>query len=544
MTIYSKLSNVRKLTNSSLNSIIDVSNLNFNDIADATLEFLNSVSYNENTNSIDNLYQLDSNYINISEKLNVTLNGVSTFTIDSQGRAEGNSFLVEVAEAKRYRHTDFNDWPDVGIVGEIIYTGVQNQKPEFGEDFIGYLDGRGWVSLTQGNGSSTVNYLTLQTYDVGSPPIGPYPPLGSGIVWIGYPGLETTETPTTQDLYFTDENGEIFRLTCCGGGGGSSIGSFVAIESFTANVPLTINHNLNSDDIIVQLIDIATGELIEGNIDNYLTNSVDIELTNSLLGVKIVILAADSTGGGGGGGTQGPQGPQGPAGANGTAATISILPTVTGLAGTSASVVNQGTSNIAELEFTIPVGNDGPQGPPGPVGAAGLNFIGNWNSTTSYLANDVAFFNGSSYVAINAVGPVATDPSIDTANWNFLALQGLQGPQGVQGQTGLQGIPGLNAWSPTVNKSIPLDNPIDLVGGKTFLITATADTTIDVINPSVGDYTFIIDNSGGHIITLQSQSIFYTNNSLQPVISGVTMMKLFYDGSRMFVTSLENMQLA
>ena len=61
MTIYSKLSNVRKLTNSSLNSIIDVSNLNFNDIADATLEFLNNVSYNENTNSIDNLYQLDSN---------------------------------------------------------------------------------------------------------------------------------------------------------------------------------------------------------------------------------------------------------------------------------------------------------------------------------------------------------------------------------------------------------------------------------------------------------------------------------------------------
>jgi len=363
MAIYSKLSNVRKLTNSSLNAIIDVSNLNFTDIANATLEFLNNVSYNEETNSINNLFELNTNYINISEELNVTLNGVSTFKIDSQGRAEGNSFLVQVAEAKRYRHTDFPNWPDEGIVGEIIYTGIQNYKPEFGEDFIGYLDGRGWVSLTQGS-NITTNVITLETYDVGSPPLGPPAVVGSGLVWVGPPGMETSMSPSTQTLYFTDEHSEIFNLitgawevdgidavlkvegnvlpnpsgtalnilgsdpspwqglfldnqfrysngseannyvlTCdefgnatwapsSGGGGGGCNGSFAAVRNFVATVPNTITHSLDSDDIVVQLIDTNTGELIEGDISNYTANTVDITLTATINDVKIVVLSA------------------------------------------------------------------------------------------------------------------------------------------------------------------------------------------------------------------------------------------------------------
>lgn len=85
---------------------------------------------------------------------------------------------------------------------------------------------------------------------------------------------------------------------------------------------------------------------------------------------------------------------------------------------------------------TGPTGAQGPQGiqgVPGAVGAAGLNFTGTWSAATAYAQDDVAFFGGSSYVATSAVGPSATDPSVDTANWSFLALQGLQGPQGVPG---------------------------------------------------------------------------------------------------------------
>lgn len=297
MAIYSKLSNVRKLTNSSLGSIIDVSNLNFSDLSTAVLEFLNNVSYNETTNAIEGLNTLDVKYLNVSNNLSVKLNGVTTFNIDSQGRAEGNSFLVEIAEAKRYRHTDFNNWPDVGIPGEIIYTGIQNQKPEFGEDFIGYLDGRGWVSLTEGGGT----YYTLTLLEqIGSPGIPADPDPNTGIVWIGDPLLATSTTPTTQDLYFTDENGDIFSLTCCGGGGGGgSNASYVETTKFAANVTQTITHGLVTNSVVVDLIDEGTGNRIDGHIDNYTTNTIDITLTQNVPNVRVVVVSAGGPSSGG-----------------------------------------------------------------------------------------------------------------------------------------------------------------------------------------------------------------------------------------------------
>ena len=59
----------------------------------------------------------------------------------------------------------------------------------------------------------------------------------------------------------------------------------------------------------------------------------------------------------------------------------------------------------------------------------------------------------------------------------------------------------------------------------------------------IGDYIFIIDNTGGHIVTLQTGLNMYTNNSLQPVITGITLMKGTSDGTRIFITSLENMNI-
>ena len=212
----------------------------------------------------------------------------------------------------------------------------------------------------------------------------------------------------------------------------------------------------------------------------------------------------------GGAGGVGPQGPPGPPGANG-------LPGSTG--------------------------SQGPIGPPGPVGAAGLNFTGTWSAASSYVVDDVAFFGGSSYVCTNPVGPSATDPSVDTANWTFLALQGLQGPQG---PIGLTGPAGASLWSPAVSLTFnTASSTIDLSTGNTFLITISTDTTIEMTLPGspIGDYIFIIDNSGGHIVTLQSFTNMYTNNGLQPVISGTTLMKGTSDGTKVYITSLENMQI-
>jgi hypothetical protein len=346
MPVYNNLKAIRRLTNSSLTSIIDITNLNFKSLSDANLEFLTNIQYDETTNSFV-VYKGTFDFVNITDTLSLTLDGIPTFTIDSLGRAEGQELLVKVAETKRLRFTDFNDWPDVGVPGEVIYTGIQNQRPEFGEDFIGYLQTRGWVSLTDGAGAGYITLTMLES----SPPVPPCPGPNQGTLWVAAPGYQTAYLPSTQTLYYTDENCDTYDLvtdfiwekvgndgkfklpgkviigdsanprqfkyvdgtqsagyvlTCdafgnaswqpgFGGGSGGSC-SFIAVQGFNANVPTPITHNLGTTNIVVQTIDIATNELIEGYIDNYQANSVEITFTQTLQ-VKVIILAACSGGG-------------------------------------------------------------------------------------------------------------------------------------------------------------------------------------------------------------------------------------------------------
>ena len=107
-------------------------------------------------------------------------------------------------------------------------------------------------------------------------------------------------------------------------------------------------------------------------------------------------------------GIQGIQGIQGPAGSAGVAATISAGVTTTGAAGTSASVINSGTSSAAIFDFTIPQGAQGiqgvqgvqgiqgPQGVPGPAGEGNATYVNFTRSTN----NETAGFFADSYVII------------------------------------------------------------------------------------------------------------------------------------------------
>ena len=71
-------------------------------------------------------------------------------------------------------------------------------------------------------------------------------------------------------------------------------------------------------------------------------------------------------------GPQGPEGADGVPGIPGAAATITVDNTVTGPAGTDASVVNSGSSSAAVLNFTIP---QGAQGVPGANGTGILDSV-------------------------------------------------------------------------------------------------------------------------------------------------------------------------
>lgn len=74
-------------------------------------------------------------------------------------------------------------------------------------------------------------------------------------------------------------------------------------------------------------------------------------------------------------GEQGDPGPAGAPGAPGTAATIAVGSTQTGSPGTSASVVNSGTSSAAVLDFTIPRGDKGDQGNPGSAATVAVGTV-------------------------------------------------------------------------------------------------------------------------------------------------------------------------
>ncbi len=248
---------------------------------------------------------------------------------------------------------------------------------------------------------------------------------------------------------------------------------------------------IKEDDVIYIAKDIS-----KNNVPDLESKAVRIKELSEYIG---------SSGGGGGAGPQGPAGPPGADGAPGA------------------------------------TGPTGPIGPAGPVGAAGLNFTGTWSAASSYVVDDVAFFDGSSYVCTNPVGPSATDPSVDTANWTFLALQGLDGPQGPIGPIGPAGA---SLWTPIVPLTFAgAADTIDLSTGNTFTIDITGSTTISMSNLGVGDYIFIIDNTAAEIVTLQTGTNMYTNNSLQPVINNITLMKGTSDGTKIYITSLENMNI-
>ena len=170
------------------------------------------------------------------------------------------------------------------------------------------------------------------------------------------------------------------------------------------------------------------------------------------------------------------KGDTGATGATGSAGTVTIGTTTTGSAGGNASVSNSGTSSDAVLSFTLPKGASGTAGVQGSIGLTGatgaagdnatiaigtvttlpenssvtvanagtdtaavLNFglpmgqtgaqgtfrwKGAYSATYTYGTNDVAYYNGSSYVAI---GGTLDNVPTDTTYWEKMAAAGAEG---------------------------------------------------------------------------------------------------------------------
>jgi adhesin HecA-like repeat protein len=301
MAVYSNIESIKRLSNSSLTSIIDVTNLNFKNLANANLEFLNNIKYDEVANSFD-VYSGKFEIAEFTNKLILTESGITTFTINSAGKATGKDLLVDVSETKRQRFTDFPDYPAIGVPGEIVYTGVQGLDPVFGEDFIGFLASRGWVSLTKDNGGGGGGSVNLD--DSGHRKI------------IRANQLLTIQPDYQYWIYgdFTVEgvvnnSGELViangTLRISGSGQVNNYGNGlvkivnlatgdstrVVVLSFTAiaNTPIVLTHGLNTKDFVYSVRE--GNEPIDVNIEHLNNNSIEVTSTADITDGRIVFQA-------------------------------------------------------------------------------------------------------------------------------------------------------------------------------------------------------------------------------------------------------------
>ena len=295
MLVYQNLQSIKRLTNSSLTSLIDVTNLNFKKLSDSNLEFLNNINYDEIANSF-NVYSGKFELVEVTTSLTVTESGIPTFTIPSSGNAVGRSLLVDVAETQRQRFTDFPTYPTVGVPGEIVYTGVAGIDPVFGEDFIGYLHSKGWVSLTNdSSGGSAANghkiliesteVLTIdanyQYWVYGNFTIdGIVDNYGELVIANG----ALIISPSGQINNYGTGIVKIVNLAL-----GTSVQ--VIIQNFiaTAGIPLTITHGLNTKDFVYSTRD---GNVpVDIDISYIDDNSFYLTSTGDISDGKIVIQA-------------------------------------------------------------------------------------------------------------------------------------------------------------------------------------------------------------------------------------------------------------
>jgi hypothetical protein len=218
-----------------------------------------------------------------------------------------------------------------------------------------------------------------------------------------------------------------------------------AVANYTGNYASTTNYGLHD---AVSFGGSTYVSLIAGNVGN----TPDVSLAQWAVlaaqgpaGPNGAAGPAGAPGAAGATGAVGPVGPQGPA--------ASFLGTwLVGTSYTAGSVVGFGGTSYVALAANVgrepdvsptfwavlaqagtpgASGAVGPQGPAGAPGSVGVTYRGTWVAATAYHANDVAVFNGATYLA--ATTSLGSEPDVSPAQWAVLAANGVEGATGPSG---------------------------------------------------------------------------------------------------------------
>ena len=159
----------------------------------------------------------------------------------------------------------------------------------------------------------------------------------------------------------------------------------------------------------------------------------------------------------------GAPGVAGAAGAAGTQGPVGLTG-ATGAAGVNGTVGLQGP-----IGATGAAGATGATGAAGPVGPVGMTYVGPWDVTVHYLANDVVTTGGSTYIALSSNFNAPPPGSQFGFNWSRIADGGAAGTAGATGPVGPAGPVGMTyvgPWDATVHY---LANDVVTTGGSTYI---------------------------------------------------------------------------
>ena len=114
---------------------------------------------------------------------------------------------------------------------------------------------------------------------------------------VKFNGVFTLNNGTQAAGYvLTSDSGGTATWQASTGGSGATNASFAVTTGLTSGVTVSIQHGLNTLDVLVQIKDLTSNELIGVTVDNYQLNSVEVTANLTIPSARVIVLSAGGTG--------------------------------------------------------------------------------------------------------------------------------------------------------------------------------------------------------------------------------------------------------
>lgn len=162
MAIYNDIEGVNTISSTSTQGIISTANKNFKLLVNALRDFLNEIGYSEDEISMS-LKKFISKEIELNGTMNVNNDKGTAISLDANGKINAKgSIKSEMFVQTPMLYLDHQrELPSTNTGGQIVY--ARNSEGKF--DFFGYVNDRGWLSLTEGGGVAPMPSEDIRNLD-------------------------------------------------------------------------------------------------------------------------------------------------------------------------------------------------------------------------------------------------------------------------------------------------------------------------------------------------------------------------------------------